>query len=137
MITTYLRFDRKRSRLVFFYHFSQLFPIFVVLSSSHIVFMGNYYYIFWEINEAAFKMSQEGLSDEQIEQFLGIGGQTMRQLRVTYHATRDVVQIQACSGQPAYWMASMCEYVFSHSTLDSITNYCLSFLRAAYCTSRT
>ena len=45
-------------------------------------------------------MSQEGLSDEQIEQFLGIGGWTMRQLRVTYHATGAVVQIQACPGQP-------------------------------------
>ena len=40
-----------------------------------------------EIKEVAFKMSWEGLSDKQIKQFLGIGGWTMRQLRVTYHAS--------------------------------------------------
>ena len=67
---------------------------------SHIILMSNYRYISREIKEAAFKMSQEGLSDEQIEQFLGIGGRTMRRLRATYHATGAVVQIQACPGRP-------------------------------------
>ena len=37
----------------------------------------------------------------------------------------------------AYWMASMHEYVCSYSILDYITNYSLSFLRAAYNASLT
>ena len=53
-----------------------------------------------EIKEAALKMSQEGLSDQLIEQFLGVSGRAMRRLRETYHATGDVVRIPACSGRP-------------------------------------
>ena len=40
--------------------------------------MGNRPHISQEIKEVTLKMSQEGLTDEQIEQVLGIGGQTMR-----------------------------------------------------------
>ena len=45
-------------------------------------------------------MSQEGLTDEQIEQVLGIGGQTMRQLRAMSLATGGVVGISVCHSQP-------------------------------------
>ena len=47
--------------------------------------MGNHHHISQEIKEVALKMSQEGLSDEKIEQVLGIGGQIMRQLRVLHY----------------------------------------------------
>ena len=45
-------------------------------------------------------MSQEGFSDQLIEQFLGISERAMRRLRETYHATGDVVSIPACPGWP-------------------------------------
>ena len=53
-----------------------------------------------EIKEAALKMSQQGLSDELIKQYLGVGGRTMRRLRATHHAIGDVVRIPMYPGRP-------------------------------------
>ena len=47
-------------------------------ASSYIVFMGNCHHISQEIKEVALKMSQEGLPDEQIKQYLDISRQAMR-----------------------------------------------------------
>ena len=61
--------------------------------------MGNRHHISREIKEAALKMTQEGLSDPQVEQFLGISGRAMRRLRQTYQETGEAVQIPACPGR--------------------------------------
>lgn len=52
-----------------------------------------------ETKEIALKMSQQGLSDEEIEQYLGISGRAMRRLRATYRETGEVVRIPACPGK--------------------------------------
>ena len=136
-ITTYPRLDRKKIRLTFFLIAFVDFSAFLSHSiSSRIVFMGTRH-ISREIKEAALKMSQEGLSDQLIEQFLGVSGRAMRRLRETYHATGDVVRIPACPGRPRLLDgldARVRLFPFSFR-LDS--NYYFSFLRAAYCASPT
>jgi transposase len=53
-----------------------------------------------EIKEAALNMSRQGVSDDQIKEYLGISRQSMRRLRVTYRETGEVVRIPACPGRP-------------------------------------
>ena len=129
--------DRKKIRLTFFFIAFVDFSAFWSCSiSSRIVFMGTHH-IEREIKEAALKMFQEGLSDQLIEQFLGVSGWAMRWLRETYHATGDVVWIPACSGQPCLLdslNARVCLFPFSFRLNP---NYYFSFLRAAYCASLT
>ena len=62
--------------------------------------MGNRQHISREIKEAALKMFQQGLTNQQIEQFLGISERAMRRLRATFHATGEVVRIPPCPGRP-------------------------------------
>ncbi|KAH9019503.1 hypothetical protein EDB85DRAFT_1845176, partial [Lactarius pseudohatsudake] len=53
-----------------------------------------------EIKEVALHMSHQGMSDADIEEYLGISERSMRRLRATYLATGEVVQIPVCPGWP-------------------------------------
>ena len=57
-------------------------------------------YISREIKEAALKMSQEGVSDNLIKQYLGISERAMRRLRATHRETGEVVRVPVCPGRP-------------------------------------
>ncbi|KAH9009475.1 hypothetical protein EDB85DRAFT_1810136, partial [Lactarius pseudohatsudake] len=41
-----------------------------------------------------------GMSDADIEEYLGISERSMRRLRATYLATGEVVRIPVCPGRP-------------------------------------
>ncbi|KAH9011360.1 hypothetical protein EDB84DRAFT_1648685, partial [Lactarius hengduanensis] len=53
-----------------------------------------------EIKEVALHMSHQGMSDADIEEYLGISERSMRRLRATYLATGEVVRIPVCPGRP-------------------------------------
>ena len=100
--------------------------------------MGNHHHISQEIKEVALKMSQEGLTDEQIEQVLGIGGWTMRRLRAMFLATGGVVGISVCHGQPhALDGLDAWVHLFPSLFLNYHTNDSHSFSKAAYSASPT
>ena len=46
------------------------------------------------------KMSQEGVSDDLIKQYLGISEWAMQRLRATHHETGEVVCVPVCLGWP-------------------------------------
>ena len=100
--------------------------------------MGNRHHISQEIKEVALKMSQEGLTDEQIEQVLGIGGRTMRRLRAMFLATGGVVGISVCHGRPrALDGLDARVRLFASLFLNYHTNDSHSFSKAAYSASPT
>ena len=104
---------------------------------SRIIFMGNRRHISQEIKEVALKMSQEGLSDKQIEQVLGISGCTMRQLRAMHLETSGVVLIPACQGRPRALDGLDARVGLFPLFLHCNTNHFPSFSKAAYSTSPT
>ncbi|KAH9031184.1 hypothetical protein EDB84DRAFT_1578821 [Lactarius hengduanensis] len=53
-----------------------------------------------EIKEVALHISHQGMSDADIEEYLGISERSMRRLRATYLATGEVVRIPVCPGRP-------------------------------------
>ena len=91
--------NKNKTYLFFLIAFVDLSSFLLFVVSSRILFMGNRHHISREIKEAALKMTQEGLSDPQVEQFLGISGWAMRRLRQTYQETGEAVWIPACPGR--------------------------------------
>ena len=137
-ITTYLRSDRIKIRLIFFLiAFVDLTSFLSRPVSSCIVFMGNRHHISQEIKEVALKMSQEGLSDKQIEQVLGISGRTMRRLRAMHLKTGGVVRIPACQGRPRALDGLDARVGLFPLFLHCNTNHFPSFSKTAYSASPT